>query len=264
MDLSTNNKDASKTLDIKALSLLEKANEFQWTIQILSVALFVDSTLCVFAGKNILTYPWEKFQWPRMLGAIIVTALAYSVLASLVLPVAEALVGQFIRTIYYSFLSSLFSDSDSYKRHKNKVYFWELHEHADESQSTYALARYKEWEASAKKINDEIFQLGRISFRALALLLANIYYSTAEHPSTIFTLATHVNSDAFIVFISFAILILFGLGCRSWCRSGFPTNWVTYAPLYNQIEEKRRAELERQRELSEKFTRREKITEYDE
>jgi hypothetical protein len=263
MDISANNKDTPKSLDLKALSLLEKANEFQWTVQILSVALFIDSTLCVLTGKNILTYPWEQFQWPRMLGSIIVAALAYSVLASLLLPLAEACVGQIIRIIYYHYLSSFFFDSDSYKRSKNQVYYWELQEHADENQSGYALARYKEWEASAKKSNEEIFTLGRISFRALALLLANIYYSTSEHPSTIFTLAGHLNFDAFIVSIVSAVLILFGLGCRAWCRPGYPTNWVSYAPLYNQIEEKRRIELERQRELAEQLTIRGRMARYD-
>ena len=186
-----------------------------------------------------------------MLGAAVVTALAYSVLASLVLPVAEAFIGQIARIVYYQFLSPFIPDNDSYKRPKDKVFSWELQKHADNTQSSYALARYKEWETSARKSNEDTFELGRMAFRALVLLLVNIYLSSPGHPSTIFTLANLISSDAFTASLICAALVLFGLVCRSWCRPRFSTNWVTYAPLYNQIEEKRRAELERMRELSE-------------
>lgn len=264
MHISANNKEGAKNLDIKVLSLIEKANEFQWTAQLLSVALFIDSTLCILTGKNILDYPWDHFQWPKMLGVVLTTAIAYCVLASFVLPATEVFVGQFVRTVYYYFLSHLFFDDKSYKRPKNCVYSSELREHADEKESTYALARYKEWEASANKSNEELFQIGRVSFRTFAFLLASVYYSTPEHPTTIFAIGSHLRSDAFGVSLTGSMLILFALACRTWCRPGYPTNWVTYFPLYNQIEEKRRAELESQREWAQEFSLRGRVRQPDE
>jgi hypothetical protein len=105
--MQSNDIHNSPRIDLKAIDLLDKANEFAWTLKRLSFMLFLDSVLCFATGFNLWTYPWTQFQWLTMLGKIIVVVLSYAIIASAVVPLVDAFFGSVIKEIYillpYSF-----------------------------------------------------------------------------------------------------------------------------------------------------------------
>jgi len=248
--MQPNDGHSSPRVDLKAIDLLDKANEFAWTLKILSFMLFLDSVLCFATGYNLWTYPWVQFQWLTMLGKIIVIVLSYAVMASAVVPLADACVGWVTVQIYYTLPTLIFSKDESRRRWRNKVTPYELLEHADMNRDNYALARYKEYESAIDKIYSEKFQLGRAAFRTLFFLVANLAVSTPDHPVTIFEARAFVSTKAYVVCYLGVALVLFYLCCHSWFRYSKASGWVEYAPLYRELEKKREEELERHRKLT--------------
>lgn len=248
--MQSNDGHNSPRIDLKAIDLLDKANEFAWTLKILSFMLFLDSVLCFATGFNLWTYPWAQFQWLTMLGKIIVVVLSYAIIASAVVPLADACVGWVTVQIYYSLPYFLFAKKEQREPPRHYVRPYQLLEHADTNQDDYALARYKEHESTVDRAISERFQLGRAAFRTLFFLILNLVVSSPEHPSTIFEARTFVSAEAYVVCYLGAGLLLFYLCCLSWFRYSKASGWVEYAPLYRELEKKREEERERHRKLT--------------
>lgn len=243
-------KDPGTPPDTTALGLLEKVGQFQWMLQILSAALFLDCVLMVTQRQNLLSYPWESLSWSASIGALIVGGVAYSILIAAVLPVLGTLTAQLVRTAYIYLPWLHVNIERAYRRERNQVWSWELLEYADRLQSDYILARYKEYEDVARRADAEASRLGQAAFNTMLLLILNAYLSDAAASSTIFRVTDFVDIDTFVVGLVLSIGALACLSCISWCRIFRPSGWISYAPLYNEIEKKREEERRRMRDLS--------------
>jgi len=243
-------KDAGTAPDFAILGLLEKAGQFQWMLKILTAALFLDCALMVTKGENILSYPWENLSWSASIGALIVGGVVFSLLIAAVLPVLGGAAAWLVRTAYiYIPLLRPHSDTD-YRRGRHQVMPGELLEHADRLQSDYILAKYREHEENARRARAESGRLGQESFNTLLFLLMNLYLTSTTVQSTIWRLTRGLEADLFAVSMLLMTVALMSLACISWCGIFRNDDWITYAPLYDQIEKKREEERRRMRDLA--------------
>lgn len=243
-------KDAGTPPDFAFLGLLEKVSQFQWMLKILSAALFLDCALMIAKRRNLLTYPWEELSWSASIGALIVGGVAYSILIAAVLPFLGNLTALLVRTAYIYIPGLSSNNYDEYRRHRHAVTPWELLEHADRLQSDYILAKYTHYQEIASRAKTEASRLGQESFNALFLLILNCYLTSAGVKPTLWQLTDLVDIDTYVVGLLLAIATLVWLACISWCRIFSPSGWITYAPLYDEIERKRDDERRRMRDLA--------------
>lgn len=250
---------SKQSFDIKALGLIEKASDFHWMLQIVALALFVDSALLLSKGKNLINYSWVDFNFSSELNLVLIAGLSYSVLVSAVIPIIGGVVGYTVRFFYYQFIYLHVRDRDSAKRWRNQVSYYELKEHADRTQSTYARAAYEAWENVEKKIEGEKIKLERAAFRTLILLGSGFYLSAPGNPSTITELSKYVSHDAYMFSTMATLGILVYLCCASWCKDWYQSKWISYAPLYDEIMEKREAEKKRMEDFEKESYQRMRI-----
>lgn len=228
-----------------ALGLMEKASDFHWMLQIVSLALFIDSTLLVVKGKNLISYSWVGFNFASELNWLLIAGLSYSVIVSAVIPLIGGVVGYTVRAFYHQFIYLHVRDRDAAKRWRNQVSYYELKEHADRTQSTYAKAAYEAWENAEKKIEGEKAKLEGAAFRTLLLIGSGFYLSTPTSPSTITEFSNYFGHEIYTFSAIATIGILLYLCCVSWCKDWYQSKWISYAPLYDEITEKREAEKKR-------------------
>lgn len=249
MSEPTNTRDAGTPPDFALLGLLEKVSQFQWMLKLLSGALFLDCALMIAKRQNLLSYPWEDLSWSASIGPLIVGAVAYSMLIAAVLPVLGYFTAKMVRTAYIYLPVLHRNNDDEYRRDRHAVRPWELLEHADRLQSDYILSKYAHYSEIVTQAEAEASRLGKESFNALFLLILNCYLANAIAQSTIWQLTESVDTDTQAFGLLIAIGTLASLACISWCRIFAPSGWITYAPLYDEIERKREDERRRMRDL---------------
>lgn len=234
----------------KALGLMEKAGDFHWMLQIVALALFVDCTLLLVKHENLSSYPWGQFNLTNELPLLLASGLCYSIIVSAIIPVFSGLVGYVVRFLYYQFLYLHIRDKDGSKRWRNQVYYYELKEHADRTQSSYVKSLYENWKERQSKIEEEKIKMERAAFRVLVMIAAGLYLGTAEKPAVIFSFSKHLSSDAFALAAIFTVGTLFYICCVSWCRDWYQNQWIEYAPLYDEIIKKQEDEKKRMEDFA--------------
>lgn len=228
-----------------ALGLMEKASDFHWMLQIVALGLFLDCTLLLVKGRNLISYSWVGFNFASELNWLLIAGLSYSVIVSAVIPLIGGVVGHTVRFFYDMFVYPHVMDRDAGKRWRNQVSYYELKEHADRTQSTYARTAYETWESTEKRIESECVKLQGAAFRTLILIGSDFYLSTPDNPSIISELEKYANHEFYIFFAMATIGILIYLCCLSWCRDWHQRKWISYAPLYDEIMEKQKEEKKR-------------------
>lgn len=246
-------KETDSDPDIAALGLLSKAEEFYWMLKMAAVVLFVDFALMLTRQRNILSFPWGDTEWENEVGPIIVLGLCYSLLVSALLPLLEAFVERCVRHVYFVWLGGFGVTREARTRSRNLVTCWELEAQADKEQSDYLLAKVKAARARTERVNEENSRTGRYAFRLLVLLVLNFALTNSGAPSALIQLPVPLSAE---VRAAIVVLVLFSLSmvcCRSWCRDWFPTRWIRYAPLYEEIQKLEKESRERERELVRKY-----------
>jgi hypothetical protein len=228
-------KEQSKIPSIQVLSLIEKASEFQWMLQMISFALFVDSVMVLAGKSNFLNWPWRDFNWTSQISAVVIACIVFIASMACLIPILEGIFSWVIRLAYiYSPFFTI--KADDYRRSDGMVRAYELQDQADEEQSDYLLAKVKEVEEKRKNANEEARKLGSIAFKTATLLFVNLFLIGSESLQT--------TPQYFLTFIqpdkSFTIIIanFIGLGAlcvTSWCRDYYPSTWIRYVPLYQKI-----------------------------
>lgn len=244
-------KDPGAPPDIAALSLLDKASQLQWMLQILSLTLFLDCALVLTRGQNVLTYAWEQFSWSASFGLIVVGVVAYSVLISVVIPIADVALGKMVETLHIAYPVFDSHDPHKYTRSQHQVTPYELHEYADRQQSDYALAKYKEYVANRERTSDTAAQLARLALQTFAFLITNVSLGASGSDSLFKHALMSLDVEWVTMVTLMAGILLTGLWLAYWCRS-MPFGWIYFAPLYDEIEAKRRAERMRFEEHAER------------
>ncbi|NVM77490.1 hypothetical protein FHW83_003308 [Duganella sp. SG902] len=234
----------------KALGLKEKASDFHWMLQIVALTLFIDCVLLLVKHENLWSYPWGQFNFTGELPLLLASGLAYSVIVSAVIPVLGGLVGYVVRFLYYQFLYLYVRNRDDFKRWRNQVTYYELKEHADRTQSSYARSVYENWENTQIKIEGEKIKMERAAFRVLVMIASGFYLSTPEKGSTLLIFSQYLSIDAFVLAAIFIVGILFYICGVSWCRDRYQTKWITYAPLYDEIIAKQEAEKKKMEDFA--------------
>lgn len=232
MTEQANGKDKSLP-DMGQLGWIERAAELHWALQIVAAALFVDSALMVVEKRNLLDFPWGAVDWSGRIGQLVVAVVVFSVLLSVVLPLCEAAARAVVVFIHDRWLYSRARETG--QRPRFCVSSGELRDHADRTQSHYVFRLWQEAQEKHRQADVENARLGRLAFRVLCFLLVNIALVTPQLQPAMAVLRTPLGDEGTELFLLAAIVVLAGLAWASWCRDPWPTRWVRYAPLYQEI-----------------------------
>lgn len=223
------------------LSLIEKAQELRWTIELATAVLFADLVLAWRTGQGIVHWSIQADQLLANTGFVLVSVLAYGVLKSAVVPLAA----EFFRNLLWLLLVSfpwpqwLRTKRDN-SRPVGGVLPSELQDYAYKKNDPALLAIYS---AHQKKKTAEVaneLSAGQSVFGVLTLGFANYFPSwlgvngitLLREFSTTFT---SVSESALWIALCFGLVAI----KMTWF-SPSELDWIHYPPLYEEIQRRRR------------------------
>jgi hypothetical protein len=191
-------------------------------------------------STRLLTFPWQDVNWSAEVGEIIVAGLMYALLLSVVLPLIEIVMTIFFN--WYPIQKFLDNYEDKYAngRPSGCVRDYELQAKADEEQSAYLLEKCSQARQRVQDIERRITNVGTGALRVMVTLGLNIYVSTPEVMSTVMRSKTIWPANNVDLALALLFIVLLGQCVRSWRRDPYPSVWVNYPPLYDEIERERK------------------------
>lgn len=219
--------------DMGQLGWIERAAELHWALQIVASALFVDSALMLVEKRNLLDFPWGAVDWSGRIGQLVAALVVFCVLLSVVLPLCEAAARAAVVFIHYKWLYSPARETG--QRPLLCVRDGELRDHADRTQSDYVFRLWQDAQEQRRQADAEKARLGRLAFRVLCLLLVNIQLATPQLQPAMAVLRIPLGDEGAGLALLAATVGLAGLAWACWCRDPWPTRWVRYAPLYEEL-----------------------------
>lgn len=223
------------------LALIEKAQELRWTLQLAAAVLFADLVLAWRTGKGIAHWSAETDVLLANSGFLLVSALGFGVLMSIVMP----LVAEFFRQVGWWLLIEMplpdwMRVQQDYRRPVGAVLPGELRAYACRNNDRALLEMVSAHEEKRRKSIAEQLTAGQITFAVLVLGIVDFFprllgfeASTLliEVPATFGPVGTHALVLAFVLGL---------LGLRLAWYTASPPSWIDYPPLYEELEKKRR------------------------
>lgn len=242
--MDSNTQPGSKPSLPSGLALIEKAQELRWTLQLAAAILFVDLILLWRTGKDITQWSVRTDQLFANSGFVLVSVLAFGIFMSVLMP----LISELVRWLIWEFLieipwpSWMQTDID-YKRPLNGVSYYELRDHAHQKNdySLLEIANKHEQEQKANLVSNlsagqlvcSVLLLGVLDFNPNWIGLTGV--SMLREVPLVFERFGEPTLAGGFILAAFAIKI-------TWFERK-PPAWITYKPLYDEIEEKRRRSL---------------------
>jgi hypothetical protein len=242
--MDTNNHTETKPSIPSGLALIEKAQELRWTLQLAAAVLFADLVFVWHSGQGIIQWSVRTDQLLANSGFVLVSVLVFGLLMSIVIP----LVAEIFRWIGWELLinipwpSWMKTDID-YRRPLNGVSSHELRDHAHQKNDhrLWEIADAHEQRQKANLVSN--LAAGQLAFSILLLALLDF------KPGLIGLTGVTMLKEVTLAFGQLGELALAGGAIlaamaikKTWFEMAPPT-WISYKPLYDEIEEKRRRYL---------------------
>ena len=216
-----------------ALKLLDKAAEYDWTLQFAGAFLFVDAAMVIADKRNFLNWDWSAGASAAQIGFAITAFLVYGLCASLIIPFINASCQSVV--LMFPVLYSWTLGESRYKRPDGYVRESELQDRADEEQSSYLQDKLDRANDARSEATRNIGELGRISLTTLVFFVANLFVvdTNAVHTATgLFLSAFDPDHRRTAEMLIVGILLL--PVWYAWTYEHGP-HWIPYRPLYDEI-----------------------------
>jgi hypothetical protein len=226
------------------LSLIEKAQELRWTLQLATAVLFADLVLVWRTGKGLAHWSIQADVLLANSGFVLVSILFFGILMSIVIPLAA----EFFRSVGWWLLTSIpwpswMQTDRDYSRPVGGVSPSELRDYAYKNDDRFLLDIVAAHKDKEKKSISENLAAGQIVFGVLALGLANYFPSVLGiHAVTLLreVPATFNSVGELAIAVAFLLALL---AIKTTWFSIDALDWIEYPPLYGEIESARRERL---------------------
>lgn len=217
-------------------TIVEKAQELRWTLQISTIVLFADLMLTLRTGAGITHWSMRTDQLLANSGVLLTAVLAFCVLMSIVFPLADYVCHQLLVVVVYSlpWPRWMYRQQDR-SRPRDMVTSNELRDHAVDTCNDAFLERCDAHRQMWFAANTERWAMGRVVFSALVLAFIDYF-------ARVFGIGgvTVLQNFALTLGQSGEFILAAGamLGCMSLISLWFPETddqWINYPPLYEKI-----------------------------
>lgn len=223
------------------LSLIEKAQELRWTLQLATAVLFADLILAWRTGTGIVHWSIQADHLLANSGFLLVSVLGYGVLMSIVMPLAA----EIFRQLGWQLLIAIpwprwMQKERDYSRPRGGVLPSELREYAYKAEDRTLLDIVAAHQEREQKSISENLAAGQMVFSFLVLGLFNYF------PGIIGIRAVTLLNEVPTTFGQVGELAIVGalliaiLAMKAMWFSVEPMRWIDYPPLYEELEKARR------------------------
>ncbi|MBI5926447.1 MAG: hypothetical protein HY836_12730 [Aquabacterium sp.] len=223
------------------LSLIEKAQELRWTLQLSVGVLFADLVLVHYTGQNISHWSTSADQLLSNSGFLVTSLLMFGVLMSIVMPLSAELCRQIgWQLIIHVPWPDWMRTTRDYQRPSGKVYPDELHRHALEKSDKllldiYTMHNQKQAEGNAAKL-----ATAQAIFSVVVLSAANYFADCfGMQGATLLQSAATTLGEYGELIGTVGGLFAFAAVKAAWYPAG-SSDWIYYPPLYREIMEERK------------------------
>lgn len=240
MELSGN---SSKPSLPSGLSLIERAQELRWTMQLATAVLFTDLVLAWHTGKGIAHWSLQTDLLLANSGFVIVSVLAFGVLMSVVMPLAA----EVFRQLGWQLLINIpwpswMRTEHDYRRPAGCVLPNELRAYAYRRDDRALLDIVDAHNEKKKKVIAENLSTGQMVFAVLSLGFVDYFPGLLGiNAATLLREIPATFSGAGELAIAVALLMALVAMKVTWFSMTAP-DWIDYPPLYEEIERSRRAQ----------------------
>ncbi|WP_447956516.1 hypothetical protein [Vreelandella sp. EE7] len=236
--MSEHSSGSSKPTFRELISVIDRAWEAKWALQLLQLLLFLDLAM-IFAGQpGILGWDSEATPVLSNLSFVFITVVAFTLYAALLTPFASSIVAMIVVHIPKIFHSEArnhhpfgYVDLGTYKTD------------AYEKDDKDMIARYHDAVERNREAEAQQRQVGNILFGTLILILSNVFPNLVMIDTTNSILQNVMNLVGWEVGLSIAFFITFSMLSainRAWFFSA--ERWIDHPKLYQELEAKRRKE----------------------
>ncbi|WP_026641007.1 hypothetical protein [Bordetella petrii] len=223
------------------LSLIERAQELKWTLQLAAAVLFADLVLAWRTGQGLARWSIQADQLLANSGFLLVAVLAFAVLMSIVIP----LVAEFFRQLGWLVLTSVpwpgwMRTTPDFRRPAGGVLPGELRDHAYRTGDRSLLEMVDAHWRRVKQEHADRLAAGQMVFAVLVLGIVNYF------PGLLGVQADTLLRDVPAVFgepgglaLCLALLLALAAIKLTWFTD-HQHEWIDYPPLYHDLENKRR------------------------
>jgi hypothetical protein len=237
--MSEANHSQNKTPISQLISILDRAWDARWAIQLIQLVFFLDLAMMIAGQPGLLG--WDSGSAPILdnLNFVIVTLVAFTVYAAILTPLVSSIVAMLIA--YMPGVIS-YSERNSNGLPLNYVTFTDYKREAYEKDDNEMLARYRELEERNQNAEAQQRQVGNIIFGTLVLIALNAF------PNIINIVTTDTILQAAIDFIGwetasliafFLVLGMFRATTSAWFYTA--ERWVEHPKLYRKLESEHKA-----------------------
>lgn len=237
--MSDANTSNSKPSFKEIVSILDRAWEAKWALQLVQLLLFLDLAM-IFDGQPGML-GWDSATTPVLsnLSFVFVALVAFTVYAAFLTPFLSTIVA-----IFAAYIPGVFADTDTY-RASDHVTLSDYRENAYELNDESMIARYHEREESNRTAENQMRHVGNILFGTLLLIIVNTFPHFIWIDSTNTILQNAIAVAGWQPALVIALVIGLGM-CSAMTRAWFYTadRWILHPKLYRELEAKRRKERE--------------------
>lgn len=224
-----------------SLSLIEKAQELRWTLQLATAVLFADLLLAWRTGTGILHWSIQTDHLLANSGFLLVSVLGYGVLMSVVIP----LIGESVRRLVWDLLIAIpwprwMQNERDYRRPVGGVLPSELKKYAYQKDDRALLDIVASHQELERKSIVESLAAGQIVFSVLLVGFLNYFPGLLgiQAPTLLNEMkATFGHAGEFAIA---GALICGFLAMKVMWFSVEPMRWIDYPPLYEELEKARK------------------------
>jgi len=223
------------------LTLIEKAREIRWTLQLASAVLFADLFLVWRTDRDISQWSFQSDQILADAGLLVVAVLIFGVLMSIVMPLGTEIARQLgWQLLIHVPRPNWMRAARDFSRPIGAVLPGELYRYASKAKDPMALDVYRLHlqKQQAKVASDLAF--GQLVFSTLLIGLIDFYADRIGLSGTTLlqhAVATHGSAVEYVLALG-VILALLAIKVTWFAFDG--PDWIIYPALYDEIEQKRR------------------------
>ncbi|UQI38822.1 hypothetical protein [Vreelandella venusta] len=237
--MSDANSSNSKPSFKEIVSILDRAWEAKWALQLVQLLLFLDLAM-IFDGQPGML-GWDSATIPVLsnLSFVFVALVAFTVYAAFLTPFLSTIVA-----ILIAYIPAVCSNTDTY-RASDHVSLRDYRENAYELNDESMIARYHDREESNRAAEKQMRHVGNILFGTLLLMIVNAFPHLTMLDTTNTILQNAIDVVGWQSALTIALVIGLGM-CSAMTRAWFYTadRWILHPKLYRELEAKRRKEQE--------------------
>ncbi|ASJ24279.1 hypothetical protein [Laribacter hongkongensis] len=223
------------------LSLIEKAQELKWTLQLATAVLFADLLLAWRTGTGIVHWTIQVDHLLANSGFLLVSVLAYGVLMSIIIPLA----GEFVRQLAWDLLIAIpwprwMQNERDDRRPVGTVLPSELKNHAYQKGDRTLLDIVASHQDLERKSIIESLAAGQIVFSVLVIGFFNYFPGLLGIHAVTLLNEVEATFDRAGEFAIAGALLLGLLAMKAMWFSVKSLRWIDYPPLYEELEKARR------------------------